>query len=95
MSGVTLGVLVAYYLFLAVRWDLVRRQLPYLVGVCAVGVVMLSGLFAFAGNGGRDVSVVFSVLAIIVAFGAGIAACCGAKLPIDTQSPPADEPEIL
>ena len=91
MSGVTLGVLVAYYLFLAVRWDLVRRQLPYLVGVCAVGVVMLSGLFGLDVNVGRGVGVVFSVLAIIVAFGAGIATCCEAKLPIDPQEPSEDE----
>ena len=95
MSNMTLGVLVAFYLFLAVRWDLVRRPLPYLVGACAVGVVILSGLFGLARDGGT-VGIVFSVLALLTAFGAGIATCCAAKLPIDVPSPPpADEPEIV
>jgi len=94
MSDMTLGVLVAFYLFLAVRWDLVRRPLPYLVGVCAVGVLILSGLFTLA-PGGRYVAVVFTVLAGLTAFGAGIATCCKAKLPIDTPSAPADEAEII
>ncbi len=93
MSDMTLAVLVAFYLFLAVRWDLVRRPLPYLVGVCAVGVVMLSGLFGL-GRDGRTVGIVFTILGLITAFGAGIATCCATKLPIDTQSP-ADEPEIV
>jgi hypothetical protein len=97
MSDMTVGVLVAFYLFLAVRWDLVRRPLPYLVGACAVGVVILSGLFGL-GTGGRSVGAVFTVLGLLTAFGAGIATCCAAKLPIDTQSPPAppaDDPEIM
>ena len=94
MSDMTLGVLVAFYLFLAVRWDLVRRPLPYLVGACAVGVLILSGLFTL-GTSGRSVAVVFTVLAGLTAFGAGIATCCAAKLPIDTPSSAADEPEIV
>ena len=94
MSDMALGVLVAFYLFLAVRWDLVRRPVPYLVGACAVGVAILSGLFVFAGGGGAKVAGVLSVLAGLTAFGAGIATCCKAKLPIDTQ-PPTIEPEIL
>ena len=94
MSDMTLAVLVAFYLFLVVRWDLVRRQLPYLVGVCAVGVLILSSLFAI-GTGGRAVAIVFTVLAGLTAFAAGIATCCKAKLPIDTQTPSVDEPEIV
>jgi len=94
MSNMTLAVLVAFYLFLAVRWDLVRRPLPYLVGVCAVGVVMLSGLFGL-GLSGRGIGMVFTVLGLITAFGAGIATCCAAQLPIDTQSSPKDEPENI
>jgi hypothetical protein len=94
MNDVTLGVLVAFYLFLAVRWDLVRRQLPYVVGACAVGAIMLSGLFGL-GAGGRPVMAVFTVLGLMTAFGAGIATCCKAKLPIDATSSPAEEPEII
>ena len=97
MSDMTVGVVVAFYLFLAVRWDLVRRPLPYLVGACALGVVILSGLFGLS-RGGRSVGAVFSVLGLLTAFGAGIATCCAAKLPIDTQpppAPPADEPGIV
>ena len=94
MSDVTLAVLVAFYLFLAVRWDLVRRPLPYLVGVCAVGVAILSGLFGL-GISGRSVAVVFTVLSVLTAFGAGIATCCKAKLPIDTPPPIADEVETV
>ena len=94
MSGMTLGVLVAFYLFLAVRWDLVRRQTPYLVGVCGVGVAILAGLFGIARDG-QSVFVVFTVLGQLTAFGAGLATCCAAKLPIDTQAPPVDTPEIL
>ena len=95
MNNMTLAVLVAFYLFLAVRWDLVRRQIPYLVGVCAVGVAILAGLFGIARDG-QSVFVVFTVLGQLTAFGAGIATCCKAKLPIDAQSPPpVHEPEIM
>ena len=96
MSSMTLAVLVAFYLFLAVRWDLVHRTLPYLVGVCAIGLVMLSTLFGLGSIGGRsNVMVVFVVLGTMTAFGAGIATCCKAKLPIDTQPPIAEEPELI
>ncbi|MDP6544716.1 MAG: hypothetical protein QGH60_12045 [Phycisphaerae bacterium] len=97
MNSMTLAVLVAYYLFLAVRWDLVRRPIPYLVGAGAVSVAILSGLFAVSGRGGLEVTMIFTVLGQLTAFVAGFAACCGAKLPIDPQSPPpiADEPDII
>lgn len=89
----TLGVLVAFYLFLAVRWDLVHRTLPYVVGVCAVGVAILSRVFVLDG---RLAAIVFSTLGILVAFGAGIATCCQEKLPvIDADSMSTDGPEIL
>jgi len=94
MSDMTLAVLVAFYLFLAVRWDLVRRPIPYLVGAGGVGVAILAGVFAL-DLGARGVFVVFTVLGQLTAFGAGLATCCAAKLPIDTQSPPPmHEPEI-
>ena len=93
MTDMTLGVLVAFYLFLAIRWDLVRRTMPYVVGVCGVGVVIFAGVFTLAG-GGVGLSVVFSVFGMLTAFGAGIATCCEMKLPIiDTQEPSEDEDE--
>ncbi len=94
MSEMTLAVLVAFYLFLAVRWDLVHRTLPYLVGAAAVVVVILSRLFGLGGSrGGSTVTVVFVVLGMIVAFAAGIATCCKMQLPIDTSSAPTGKTE--
>jgi hypothetical protein len=94
MGNMTLAVLVAFYLFLAVRWDLVHRILPYLVGSGAVVLVMLATLFGL-GRDGRTVMIVFVVLGTIVAFAAGIATCCKMKLPIDSKEPDDEEVEIL
>ena len=90
MSDMTVGVLVAFYLFLAVRWDLVRRPMPYAVGAGAMGVVMLSGIFRIAG-GGAGLAMVFTVFGVLTAFAAGIATCCPIDLPIDPQEPSEDE----
>jgi len=84
MNSMTIAVLVAFYLFLAVRWDLVRRILPFLVGIGAVAFVMLSRVFGLGSIGGMNsVVIVFQVLGSITAFAAGIATCCGMELPID------------
>ncbi|MDP7290465.1 MAG: hypothetical protein QGH94_20965 [Phycisphaerae bacterium] len=91
MNEMTLAVLVAFYLFLAVRWDLVRRKLPFLVGVGAVAFIMLTSLFGL-GTGTRSVMVVFITLGMIAAFAAGIATCCGMELPIDKPAAGAEEP---
>ena len=94
IDGIVLAVVVAYYLFLAVRWDFVRRPMPYMVGVCGLGVVILSGLFTIAG-GGRGLAIVFTVFGLLTALAGGIAACCRIDLPIDPKGASEDEVEIL
>ena len=94
MSEMTLAVLVAFYLFLAVRWDLVRRPMPYAVGAGAVCVVIFVGVFTLGHTMGFFR--VIGIFATLIAFVAGIAACCAEKLPvIDSQDPTEDEVEIL
>jgi hypothetical protein len=87
------AVLVAFYLFLAVRWDLVRRPMPYVVGVGAVCVVIFVGVFTLGGSMGFFR--VISIFAVLTAFIAGIATCCPMDLPIDPQGSADDEVQIL
>jgi len=85
MDDMTLSVLVVFYLFLAARWDYVRRPLPFVVGVLAVLVVMLAGFFML-GRSTMTVGRVFMIIGTIVAFAAGIATCANMKMPIDMSA---------
>ncbi|MDP6633519.1 MAG: hypothetical protein QGG42_01305 [Phycisphaerae bacterium] len=85
MGDMTIAVLVAFYLFLATRWDLVRRPLPFVVGVLAVIVVILAGFFNL-GRSTVTVGDVFTIIGALVAFAAGIATCANMKLPIDMSA---------
>ena len=89
INEMTLAVLVAFYLFLAVRSDLVSRPLLFWVGAAAVAVVILGEFFCL-GRSTQKTMVVFNIIGVLVAFVAGIGACCKMQLPISIQSTSTD-----
>jgi hypothetical protein len=74
-------VLLAFYLYLLVRWQYVRRPMWYLVGVASqVAFGILCGIFV-AANLPR-VALMFAILDSSIAFAAIVLACYGAELPV-------------
>ncbi len=88
-NEMTLAVLVAFYLFLAVRTDLVHRPLFFWVGAAAVVVVILGEFFCL-GRSTQKTMIVFNIIGVLVAFIAGIGACSKMQLPISIQSSSTD-----
>lgn len=94
MGDLRVTVLIAFYLFLGIRWDLVRRPSVYLIGAAGVCVILLGDFFGL-GASTRKVQAVFTIIGAVVAFGAGVVACLNMALPTISRptAPPADTPE--
>ena len=74
MLDVSLGVLVAAYIFLVIRWELVVRPALYKIGFIAILVALLGGIFPL-------VALILTTFGCIVAFAAAVGACYKGELP--------------
>ncbi len=94
MGDLRVTILIAFYLFLGIRWDLVRRPMVYLIGAAGVCVILLSDFFGL-GVSTRKVQAVFTIIGSLVAFGAGVVACLNMALPTISRptAPPSETPE--
>ena len=91
-------ILVAFYLYLLVRPQHVKRTGVFWIGICAVLVGILAQFFGM-GRKTVEVATVLEILTSLVAFAAAVLACYTGRLPItlssglDTVQPAAGEPE--
>ena len=68
------AVLVAFYLFLSIRWNHVRRKWAYMAGVVGVATSLLSA--ALAGSPLGEGRAPLGALGMVVALLGAVAACC-------------------
>ena len=92
MGDLRVTVLIAFYLFLGIRWNLVRRPMVYLIGAAGICVILLGDFFGL-GRSTLKVQAVFTIIGSIVAFGAGIITCLNMELPTISRpsASPADD----
>ena len=81
------AILLVFYLYLLVRWDYVRRPVCFLIGAAGLLFALFGHFFAIAGydSGAAVVTRLFDVIGAMVAFVCGVAACYGAKLPVEIR----------
>ena len=84
--GLTQAVIVAFYLYLLIRGDKIKRALLYWIGVLAIVVAMLGQFFAL-GDSTRVVAAVFGIIGWTVAFVAAVGAAFGGDLPVKLAEP--------
>ena len=84
LISVTMVVLVIFYLVLSIRWEHVRRPQCFLLGCAAIILnILFVGFFSlFTGRWAMVLTVVFSMILTIVAFGCAVFTCYQAKLPV-------------
>mgnify|MGYP001388186086 CR=1 FL=1 len=77
-------IVVVFYLYLAVRWQYVRRASCYVIGAGAllVGILLAGILGTFLSRGTQVTGAIFLTILSVVSLGSGIAACYGGKLPM-------------
>lgn len=95
LSSLVTAVIVAFYFVLAVRWQLVRRPMLYLIGVGGVLLMMIALFFGLGSSlAAAKVMMVLQIIGLIVAFKCAVCACYGGKLPIwdDMFGPKAGPP---
>jgi len=82
-------ILVAFYLYLLVRPEHVKRTGVFWIGVIAV-LVGIVGQFFMLGRKTVEVAIVIEIIASLVAFVAAVLACFSGSLPITlaTNQPP-------
>jgi hypothetical protein len=69
-------------LYLAVKWDLVRRPFCFLIAVAGILIGFLGQFFQiFDTRATTIIGGIFSIIGDVVAFTSLVAACYGAKLP--------------
>ena len=72
--------LLLFYLFLLIKWSLVKRPMLYLVG--ALGIALhFAGGFLLAGEG-KTACLIFETIGLLVAFLCAVGACFGGDLPM-------------
>ena len=82
-------ILVAFYLYLLVRPQHVKRTGIFWIGICAIVVGILAQFFAM-GRKTVEVATVLEILTSLVAFAAAVLACFEGSLPITlATNPPA------
>ncbi|MHC4562566.1 MAG: hypothetical protein ACYS8X_07325 [Planctomycetota bacterium] len=81
------AILLVFYLYLLVRWDHVRRPVCFLIGAAGLLFALFGHFFAIAGynSGAAVVTRLFDVIGAMVAFVFAVAACYGAKLPLEIR----------
>ena len=77
-----LAILVAFYLFLLVRWQYVKRPFFFTVGVLGIAPVIAARLFSIGSvNALEIVSGILTTVGVLAAFLSAVAACYCGKLP--------------
>lgn len=72
--------LLVFYLFLLMKWSLVKRPMLYLVGVLGIALYF-AGQFLAAGDGYTACGI-FQTIGTLVAFLCVVGACFGGDLPM-------------
>ncbi|MFW6066139.1 MAG: hypothetical protein ACOC9S_04905 [Planctomycetota bacterium] len=89
------AILLAFYLYLVVRWQHVKRPFFFCLGVVGViAMLFFTGFFDWTGaRWSRVLESIVGTLAAIMAFGCAMAACWGESLPMGLEKKKASQPQ--
>ncbi len=90
--GMATAVLMAFFFFLLIKWNYVRRPFFYLIGVAGLaGMMLFDGIFGSINRTwAMTINGIVTMLCQLVAFAAALIACYGAELPVKV---PGDKPK--
>jgi len=93
------AIMLIFYLYLAVRWQYVKRPWCYMFGACGVGIIIAARFFSVGmdpTSGPAIAMRVLNVVGLLIAFDGAFCACYGGKIPVwDRLVPPkgAEQPQ--